>query len=407
MAFTYKKSIFAPEQFTKLPKIKGMEIYTGCTHIRYKERDDLLCVKFSEEAVTASVFTKSSMPSAPVDWCQKNLQSKSPTSILIVNAGNANAFTGQAGALCCQEVADALSRHFKCPTHQIFQSSTGVIGAYLDGKILAHTAIHATKLSDFHAAAQAIMTTDTFAKGSGHNISIQGKTASISGIAKGSGMIAPNMGTMLAFIFTDVQIKQELLQSIVKEVTDQSFNMITVDGDTSTSDTFAVFATGASDVHIENAEDIAKFKQSLQNVATDLALQIVKDGEGLTKFVRIHVDKAHDYNAARNIGLSIANSPLVKTAIAGEDPNWGRIIAAIGKSGEKANRDLTAIKIGDYMIAQNGQIVANYQEAPVAKYMKQKEIDIYVSVGIHNGKATVYTSDLTHDYISINADYRS
>ncbi|MFT6072403.1 MAG: glutamate N-acetyltransferase/amino-acid N-acetyltransferase [Alphaproteobacteria bacterium] len=407
MSYTYKKSIFAPITFPILPTINGMTISTSNSGIKYQDRDDLLCVRFDTPAVTAAVFTKSSMPSAAIDWCRHCMSQSGLTSCLVVNAGNANAFTGKAGALCCKNVAQSLSVHEKCPETQIFQASTGVIGEKLDGNILAKKIIQTTKNCTFEAAAKSIMTTDTFAKGFGETFDINGTPVSISGIAKGSGMIAPNMGTMLAFIFTDADIEQEVLQSLVCEITETSFNAITVDGDTSTSDTLAVFATGKSLVKIQSSDDISIFKQALNRVMTDLALQIVKDGEGLTKFVTITVQQAKDNLSARKIGLSVANSPLVKTAIAGEDPNWGRIIAAIGKSGEPADRDKTCILIGGMMIAEQGEAVENYNETPVVAYMKHSHIEITVLVGVGEGEAVVYTTDLTHDYIDINADYRS
>lgn len=407
MAYTYKKSFFAPEQFPRLPDVKGINISTTSTGLRYKGRDDLVCVRFNSPAVTAATFTKSSMPSAPVDFCREALVIDGFSSILVVNAGNSNAFTGQSGKLCCDTVANILSIHEKYPKTQVFQASTGVIGQKLNGYILGQKALENKGNNTLQDAAKAIMTTDTFPKGAGEAIILQGKAVNIAGIAKGSGMIAPNMGTMLAFIFTDADIDRSLLQSIVTEITDTSFNAITVDGDTSTSDTFGVFATGASGVVIQADDDVLKFKQALDRVTMDLALQIVKDGEGLTKFVTITVDGASSDMSARKIGLSIANSPLVKTAIAGQDANWGRVIAAIGKSGELANRDLTSISIGGILIAYHGEAVLDYDEAPVANHMKQSEIDIKVSVGVGQGHAVVYTTDLTHDYIDINADYRS
>ncbi len=407
MAFQYKKSMFAPETFPNLPSIKGIHISTTCTGLRYKGRNDLVCVRFDTPAVTAATFTRSSMPSAPIDFCRDSLAKDGFTSILVVNAGNANAFTGKAGQLCCQSVAHILSTHENYPATQIFQASTGVIGQKLDGHVLGHKALDNKTENTLEDAAKAIMTTDTFAKGAGKTILINGKNVKIAGIAKGSGMIAPNMGTMLAFIFTDIQIDRNLLQTLVSDITDTSFNAITVDGDTSTSDTLGVFATGKSGVTLENPADIQAFKQALDAVITDLALQIVKDGEGLTKFVTITVDGAISDISARKIGLSIANSPLVKTAIAGQDANWGRVIAAIGKSGEPANRDLTSISIGGTLIAHNGEAVIGYDETPVTAHMKQTEIDIKVSVGVGTGHAVVYTTDLTHDYIDINADYRS
>ncbi len=408
MAYQYKKSIFAPETFPVLPTVQGIKISTTCTGLRYKGRDDIVCVRFDTPAVTAATFTKSSMPSAPIDFCRDALGRDGLTSIVVVNAGNANAFTGHAGKLCCDTVSDILSTHEGYAKTQVFQASTGVIGQKLDGSILGQKALENNKgNSTLQDAAKAIMTTDTFAKGAGETLTINGKKVNIAGIAKGSGMIAPNMGTMLAFIFTDAGINKYILQTMVSDITDTSFNAITVDGDTSTSDTLGVFATGASGVFLKESDDIEKFKQALDRVITDLALQIVKDGEGLTKFVTITVSGAVSDVSARRIGLSIANSPLVKTALAGQDANWGRVIAAIGKSGEPANRDLTAISMGGILIASNGEAVIGYDESPVAAHMKQSEIAIAVSVGVGNGHAVVYTTDLTHDYIDINADYRS
>jgi glutamate N-acetyltransferase / amino-acid N-acetyltransferase len=407
MAYQYKKSIFAPETFPVLPIVQGIKISTTCTGLRYKGRDDLVCVRFDTPAVTAATFTTSSMPSAPIDFCRDALKNDGLTSIVVVNAGNANAFTGQAGKLCCDTVADILSTHEGYAKTQVFQASTGVIGQKLNGTLLGQKSLENQSINTLEDAAKAIMTTDTFAKGAGESIIINGKKINIAGIAKGSGMIAPNMGTMLAFIFTDVGINKDILQTIVSDITDTSFNAITVDGDTSTSDSLGVFATGASDVFLETSDDIEQFKQALNRVTTDLALQIVKDGEGLTKFVTITVNGAVSDVSARKIGLSIANSPLVKTALAGQDANWGRVIAAIGKSGEPANRDLTSISMGGVLIASNGEAVIGYDEAPIAAHMKQSEIAIAVSVGVGNGYAVVYTTDLTHDYIDINADYRS
>jgi len=407
MPHTYKKSIFAAAYFPTISPIKGMHIFTANSGVKYKDRDDLLCVHFDDNAVTAGVFTQSSMPSAPVDWSRAAVNKAATTKFLIVNAGNANAFTGKAGLECCLDVGHIIADKMQIQPQQVFQASTGVIGEPLDGKKLAESALNATQPSSFEDAAKAIMTTDTFAKAATTSIEISGETIHISGIAKGSGMIAPNMGTMLAFIFTDARIDQPVLQKLVTEVTQESFNAITVDSDTSTSDTFGVFATAQTQTQIKTDSDITLFKQALMQISTDLALQIVKDGEGLSKFITIHVKEALDNQSARKIGLSIANSPLVKTAIAGEDPNWGRIIAAIGKSGEPADRDLTSVSIGDTIIAKNGAVIEHYNEAPVAAYMQSSEISITVSVGINQGQATVYTSDLTHDYIAINADYRS
>ena len=399
-------SPFAPKFFPPMTKIDGMKIYTCCSQIRYKNRDDLLLVVFDDYANVAGVYTRSSMPSAPVDFCKIAHNNNKKAKILCVNAGNANAFTGKAGLNTVQNVSNILSKKFNCDPYEIYQASTGVIGEKLDGIALGKAAASITLESQWEHAAKAIMTTDTFAKGASRNVTLSnGKVISISGIAKGSGMIAPNMGTMLAFIFTDAALDQKTMQSFLPSLADKSFNSITVDGDTSTSDTLQLFATGQGEML--SGPDLEIVKSSLSEICEELALMIVKDGEGITKFININVSGAEDDDAARKIGLSIANSPLVKTAIAGEDANWGRVVAAIGKSGEKANRDQTSISFGGITIAENGEALEGYDEAPVAQHMKHHSIEIKVDVGISTGNASVYTTDLTHRYIEINADYRS
>lgn len=400
-------SPFAPKTFPELPEISGLEISTGCSNMRYKNRDDILKIIFDENAHIAGVYTRSSMPSAPVDFCRNAHQNNNTAKALCVNAGNANAFTGKAGIETVNNVANIMAENLSCQPAEIFQSSTGVIGEKLDGIILGKALSDLKEKSSWEDAAKAIMTTDTFAKGAGKTVTLSnGHRISFAAIAKGSGMIAPNMGTMLAFIFTDAKISQNLLTEILPEIADSSFNSITVDGDTSTSDTLQLFATNHG-AEITSEEDIKIFKTALSDVCKELALQIVKDGEGVTKCIAIKIEGAENNESARKIGLSIANSPLVKTAIAGEDANWGRIVAAIGKSGEKADRDKTTIAIGGIIIAENGEAVMDYDETPVAKHMLQNMIDIHVHVGIGSGTETVYTTDLTHKYIEINADYRS
>ena len=402
-------SPFAPTILPKLPDITGLTLSVTTTNMRYKGRHDLLTVRFKEEAVTAGVFTRSSMPSAPVDFCRQALAKGQKAKILCVNAGHSNAFTGKAGEKTVQDVANIISHAEHCSPDAIYQASTGVIGQKFSGEELAKHILNNKNKASWEDAARAIMTTDTFPKMAGRSMTLSsGEIINFSAIAKGSGMIAPDMGTMLAFIFTDAVIDMELLQTLLQEVTDKSFNAITVDGDTSTSDTLQIFATGtAGNPPLTKGNDLELLTSTLLDICRDLALQIVKDGEGISKFVKINIHEAETPYSARKIGLSIANSPLVKTAIAGEDANWGRIVMAIGKSGEKANRDKTSISIGGIMIAQNGEAIENYDEAPVTAHMKGCEIDIDVAVGVGQASATVYTCDLTHAYIDINADYRS
>ena len=408
-------SPFAPKQYPTLPAVKGVSLATRRTEMRYKGRTDLLVVLLADGTVPAGVFTKSSMPSAPVDYCRKALTQETPNAkALIVNAGQANAFTGKTGAQACETVGKRTAEYLGCDAREIYQASTGVIGAKFSGDVLAEQTLKtmpdAKEDADYLEAARAIMTTDTFPKLAGASAVIDGVSVQINGIAKGSGMIAPNMGTLLAFIFTDADIAGPVLQSLIAEIGEESFNSITVDGDTSTSDTLMLFATGkAGNAPITDVKDprLKDFKATLAKLCTELALQIVRDGEGVKKFVTITVEEAESAESARKIGLSIANSPLVKTAIAGEDANWGRIIAAIGKSGERADRDQTSVTIGGATVAKQGEAVPDYDEAPVAAHMKTPYIDIRVAVGVGEKSATVYTTDLTHAYIDINADYRS
>lgn len=404
----YLVSAFAPEVFPTLPEIKGLSLFVAHSGLRYKNRDDLLLVLFDEVVSTAGVYTRSSMPSAPVDFCRKALSLKKGAKALVVNAGNANAFTGKTGQITVETLADILSKRYNCDKHEIYQASTGVIGQKLSGEVLAKVAIEKTRVATWEEVAKSFMTTDTFPKGAGEEVVLpDGTVIRFSGVSKGSGMIAPNMGTMLAYIFTDAPITQERLSQLLPKIADESFNSITVDGDTSTSDSLQVFATGkAREVHLNRDEENI-FVEALSRICKNLALQIVKDGEGISKFVTITVNEASTEDSARKIGLSIANSPLVKTAIAGEDANWGRIIMAIGKSGELADRDKTSVSMGGVLIASKGEAVEGYDEAPVAKHMKGEYIDIIVGVGVGDASATVYTTDLTHGYIDINADYRS
>ena len=400
-------SPLAPEQFPAMPIIKGVRLASGEAAIRYKGRTDLMVAEMAASTTVAGVFTRSLTASAPVEWCRKALTG-GQAQVLIVNSGNSNAFTGQAGVASVERTVEAAADLFSCRPSRVFVASTGVIGEPLaDDKLTAALPGISEGLDEdnWRAAAQAIMTTDTFPKGASRTAKIGDVEVTINGIAKGSGMIAPDMATMLAFVFSDADIAAETLQEMLAEGTEKSFNAITVDSDTSTSDTLMLFATAQAG----NARDASldDFKAKLNDLLIDLACQVVRDGEGASKFITVTVSGAEDDAAARKIGLSIANSPLVKTAVAGEDANWGRIVMAVGKAGQKADRDKLAIDIGGVRVAASGVVVPGYDETPVAEHMKGQEIDIVVDVGINDGTATVWTCDLTHGYITINADYRS
>jgi glutamate N-acetyltransferase/amino-acid N-acetyltransferase len=358
------------------------------------------------------VLTRSLTASAPVLWCRKALAGGRARAI-VINAGNANAFTGKAGTDSVGRTVDAAARHLRCKPRQVFVASTGVIGQPLPDALLtgALADLRADLAADnWAAAAAAIMTTDTFPKGATRRVEIGGVPVTLNGIAKGSGMIAPDMATLLSFVVTDAKIPAKTLQALLKPAADASFNAITVDSDTSTSDTLLLCATGqAKHRRVGGPTDplLRAFRAALGDLLRDLAHQVVRDGEGAQKFVTIEVAGAASRGAARRIGLAIANSPLVKTAIAGADANWGRIVMAVGKAGERADRDRLAIEIGGIAVARDGQVVAGYDEAPVARHMQGREIRIAVDVGVGRGRATVWTCDLTHGYIDINADYRS
>ena len=377
------------------------------TGMKYQNRDDLLLMCFDEGTSFAGVFTKSATASAPVLASRAVADSGSIRAIL-VNAGNANAFTGAKGVSSVEACVSALSKTLDIPADMIATASTGVIGEPLNAdEITTHfAALAASAPASWQEAALAIRTTDTFEKGATASFTINGKNCVISGIAKGSGMIAPDMATMLSFIATDAGIASDELSDILKRVTNDSFNAITVDSDTSTSDSVYLAATGQSAI-LATKEDLAKFEEALRDVMISLATQIVRDGEGASKFITIDVTGAVSEASARRIGLAIGNSPLVKTAIAGEDANWGRIVMAVGKAGEPADRDKLAIAIGGIAITEDGQRKDDYDEAPVAAHMKGDEIRIHVDIGLGDGKARIWTCDLTHGYISINADYRS
>ena len=405
-------SPLAPSAFPALPAVAGVRLAATASGERYRGRGDLTLFELAPGATAAGVFTRSRTASAPVEWCRDALARGAPRAV-VVNAGNANAFTGAAGREAVRRAAETAGRLVGAAPHQVFVASTGVIGEPLSiGRIeAALPGLHGTlDGGGWEAAARAIMTTDTYPKGSTRRTDIDGVPLIVSGIAKGSGMIAPDMATMLAFVFTDAAVPAPVLQAMVTRANARSFNAITVDGDTSTSDTMLVFATGrAAHGPVARAGEarLRGFRRALGEVLVDLAQQIVRDGEGARKFVTIDVTGAASPRAARRIGLAIGNSPLVKTAIAGADANWGRIVMAVGKAGEKADRDRLAIRIGGVAVAENGVRHPDYDEAQVAPHMRGSEIAIAVDVGVGRGRATVWTCDLTHGYIDINADYRS
>jgi glutamate N-acetyltransferase/amino-acid N-acetyltransferase len=394
----------------ELPPVAGVRLAVGEAGIRYKGRPDVLLMEFAEGTTVAGVFTKNLCPGAPVTYCREVLGGGLARGLL-VNAGNANVFNGIAGLRAVEATAAAAAAALNTTPHNIFLASTGVIGEPLPAhKIVAVMASLAASLQPGRLAdaARAIMTTDTFPKAATRNARIGGTEVSITGIAKGSGMIAPDMATMLSFIFTDAAIPAPILQSMLNKAVDHSFNAITIDSDTSTSDTVLLFATGqARNKRFEDATHLADFRRALAEVTRDLAMLVVRDGEGASKFVEITVDGAVSNHSAKRIALAIANSPLVKTAIAGEDANWGRIVMAVGKAGEPADRDKLAIAIGGTWMAQAGGVVPGYNEAPVVAHMKGKEIHIEVDIGLGAGRATIWTCDLTHGYIDINGSYRS
>ena len=405
-------SPLAPKSFPQMPFVNGVRMATAETGSKYKGRPDLLLIDLVSGTSVAGVLTKSAAPGHPVIWCRDKLQ-KGTARGLVVNAGNANVFNGKSGMQAVEAIAKSVGTLLHCAKNEVYVASTGVIGEKLDPtKITEKIAILRDDLKNqnWKDAAIAITTTDTFPKGS-HRVIKVGKTmVNLVGIAKGSGMIAPDMATMLGFIFTDAQIPTQILQKLLTRNVKSTFNSITVDGDTSTSDTLLLFATGVAEhpVPSNDLDPILKeFEIGLNEVMLDLATQIVRDGEGAQKLIKINVSGASSPISARRIGLSIANSPLVKTAIAGEDANWGRVVMAVGKSGEKADRDKMDVWFGGIKIAENGGVVDNYDERPVAKHMQGHEVIIDVDVGVGRGTATVWTCDLTHGYININADYRS
>jgi glutamate N-acetyltransferase / amino-acid N-acetyltransferase len=405
-------SPLAPERFPELAPLAGVRLAAFACGIRYTGRDDLMLAELAPDTAIAGVFTRSLTAGAPVVWCRDCLPGGKVRAI-VVNSGNSNVFTGRAGKEVVHATATATGRLLGCDPKEVFISSTGVIGEPPPAeKIIAALPQVAPRLSPggWEPAARAILTTDTFPKGATATVTIDGVAVRLNGFAKGSGMIGPDMATMLAYVFTDASLPPAVLQPLLAAAADRSFNCITVDGDTSTSDTVLLCATQQAP-HPAVASPVDRrlrhFREALEAVMTDLARQIVRDGEGAQKFVTIEVTGAATARAARRIGLAIGNSPLVKTALSAGDPNWGRIVMAVGKAGEKVDRDRLSISIGGAQIAAEGGPVPNYDEAPVAEYMKSREITIGVDLGIGRGKATVWTCDLTHGYIDINASYRS
>jgi len=402
--------------FPTIPPIGGVEIATGRAGFYKHQRDDLVVFRFAKGTTCAGVFTKHKVGSAPVDWCKRHLDADDggkDVRALVVNAGCANAFTGKAGADAARRTASEVAKRFGCRQRDVMLASTGVIGVVLDDhKIAAILPAVETRLDpdNWAGAARGIMTTDTFPKGSYVETQIEGHTVRIAGIAKGSGMIAPDMATMLGFIVTDAAISPAVLRALLGLHVRTTFNSVTVDGDTSTNDTCLIFATGTSGApRIGRVGDrrLKDFSAALDKVMLDLAHQLVRDGEGATKFVKVTVDGAASPASARKLAKSIADSPLVKTAIAGQDANWGRVVMAVGKTDEAVDRDRLAIKFGPHQAAIDGAPAPDYDEARMTAYMKNAEIDITVDVGSGRASATVWTCDLTKGYIEINGDYRS
>ncbi len=406
-------SPLAPTHVPEMPAIRGMRLATAQAGIRYANRTDVLLALFDAGTAVAGVFTKSKCPSAPVEWCRKYIKAGKARA-LVVNSGNANAFTGKSGRAATKLTADIAAKIIGCKTEDIFLASTGVIGEPLDASKFAPVMQGLSDRAlpgDFLAAAQAIMTTDTFPKVATATAKIGKTTVTINGIAKGAGMIAPDMATMLSFVFTDAAISSSALQALLKDGVTDTFNAVTIDGDTSTSDTLLLFATGkaAGCPRIARAADprLKAFKKALLEVLANLAEQIARDGEGARKLVEIVVEGAVSKASARRIAMSIANSPLVKTAIAGEDANWGRVVMAVGKAGEPANRDKLSIWFGGIRVAHKGARDPSYDETAVSAEMKKPEIYLKVALGLGKGRDRVLTCDLTKEYIAINGDYRS
>ncbi len=406
------RSPLAPDRFPALPAIAGVRVAAISAGVKYRGRLDLFLAELAPATAVAGMFTRSRTASAPVEWCQSILP-RGRARAIVVNSGNANAFTGREGREHVQKMVGVTAAAIGCRPKEVFVASTGVIGERLPvdriSRVMPRLARNLRERA-WEDAATAIMTTDTFAKGASATAVIDGRAVAIAGIAKGSGMIAPDMATMLAFVFTDAALPPAVLQSVLARATSRSFNCITVDGDTSTSDTVLLAATGRAGNRrpvSASSRELGDFRRALQQVMTDLAQQVVRDGEGASKFITIDVCGATSWQAARRVGLAIGNSPLVKTAVAGEDANWGRIVMAVGKAGERADRDRLTIAIGGVVIAANGERRAEYDERQVAEHLRGQEIQIEVDLGVGRGRARTWSCDLTQDYIRINADYRT
>ena len=406
-------SPLAPKSYPDMPAIEGVRMATAEAGIKYKSRTDVLMMVFDEPANVAGVFTRSKCPSAPVDFCRANLAAGKARAV-VVNSGNANAFTGRKGRAATDLTAKSAAEAVGCSTSDVFLASTGVIGEPLDATKFAGVLgdMNSRAKGDFWLeAARAIMTTDTYPKVATRTASLGGVTVTINGIAKGAGMIAPDMATMLSFVVTDADIPAPVLQDMLSAGVGSTFNAVTVDSDTSTSDTLMLFATGAAKGRgqkaVGSAADAASFAEALTALLRDLALQVVRDGEGARKMLEVTVTGAESDASAKRIALSIANSPLVKTAVAGEDANWGRIVMAVGKAGEPADRDRLKIWFGDVRVAVDGERDAGYSEDAASAVMKKQDIPVRVDLGLGNGTATVWTCDLTKEYVEINGDYRS
>lgn len=408
-------SPLAPKKQPRMPAIEGVRIATAQAGIKYKNRTDLLLMVFDEGTTAAGVFTRSKCPSAPVDFCRQNLPGGKARA-LVVNSGNANAFTGKKGRETTAMTGDAAAKAVGAKPTEVFLASTGVIGEPLDAARFAHLLAGMAKEAEagrWSDAGKAIMTTDTYPKYATRTVKLGDADVTVNGIAKGAGMIAPDMATMLSFVATDAPLSAAVLQDLLSRGVGKTFNAVTVDSDTSTSDTLMAFATGAAGKRgaplIDDPKDprLGALRRAFNAILKNLALQVVRDGEGARKQVEVTVTGAKSARSAKRIALSIANSPLVKTAIAGEDANWGRVVMAVGKAGEPADRDLLSIWFGDNRLAHNGERDPGYSEAATSAYMKRDEIAIRADIGLGRGKATVWTCDLTKEYVAINGDYRS
>ena len=395
-----------------LPAVAGVRLGAAEAGIRYKGRTDLVMMEFAAGTHVAGVFTRSKCPGAPIDWCRDGIVGGRARA-LVVNAGNANVFTGRAGADAVEATARRAARLVGGGAHEVFVASTGVIGEVLPHEkiVTALPALHEALSEDgWAAAARGIMTTDTFPKAATRTAMVAGTEVRITGIAKGSGMVAPDMATMLCFVATDARIPPVMLQDMLSRGVKRSFNCTTVDSDTSTSDTVLLFATGQAGhkrIHKHDTKSLREFRRALDGLLLDLALMVVRDGEGAQKLVRVEVTGAVSDKSARRVAMAVANSPLVKTAIAGEDANWGRIVMAVGKAGEPADRDQLSVAVGGTWMARDGTVVPGYDEAPVVAHMRGREIDVAVDLGLGRGHAVAWTCDLTHGYIDINGSYRS